>query len=51
MARTLEGDANTDRSKMGDSVRYAIVKEEHTIRKSSLQLLEQYNRRKTTDTK
>jgi hypothetical protein len=69
-ARILEEDyiklvkIYTDESKMGDKVGYAIVKEEHTIKKiilcylktrcsvrSSLQLLEQYNRRKSTDKK
>jgi hypothetical protein len=50
----------TDESKMGDKTGYVIVKEEHTIKKrivpqwsmrSSLQLLEQSNRRKIADTK
>jgi hypothetical protein len=49
-------------SKMGDKVGYAIVKEEHTIKKefylrtqcsvqSSLRVLGQSNRREITDTK
>jgi hypothetical protein len=51
----------TDKSKMGDKVGYAVVKEEHTIKnrilpqrclvRNSLQLLKQFNRRKTIDTK
>jgi hypothetical protein len=41
MARTLDEDYGkhvkiyTDGSKMGDKVRYGIVKEEHTIKKSN----------------